>query len=57
MSTPPTDVLTRLDSIIEQMDTVTNQLRLMNEYCARLTVLVEHALAKGEDIFDDEDSE
>ena len=50
-------IIVRLDSVVNQMDVIREQLTTINDHCATLTALLTRMLAKGGDEYDDEDSE
>jgi hypothetical protein len=50
-------ILARLDSVIEQMDVIRDQLGTIKKHCAIVTELLSRMLAKEDHVYDDEDSE
>jgi hypothetical protein len=50
-------VLARLDSVIEQMDVIRDQLGAIKRHCAIVTELLSRMLAKEDREYDDQDSE
>ncbi len=50
-------IIVRLDSVVNQMDVIREQLKTINDHCANLTALLTRMLAKGGDEYDAEDSE